>query len=45
MSFPTENDFIGCKLVFRTKLKSNGELDTYKARLIAKGLISLKLFH
>lgn len=34
---PTESDPIGCKSVFRTKLKSDSLLDKYKARLVVKG--------
>lgn len=33
---PTESDPIGCKSVFRTKLKSDSLLDKYKARLVVE---------
>ncbi|OIT24151.1 putative mitochondrial protein, partial [Nicotiana attenuata] len=33
---PSQN-VIGCKWVFKTKLKQDGLLDRYKARLVAKG--------
>nr|AAU90288.2 Polyprotein, putative [Solanum demissum] len=33
---PSQN-IIGCKWVFKRKLKSDGSLDRYKARLVAKG--------
>ena len=33
---PSQN-IIGCKWVFKRKLKSDGLLDRYKARLVAKG--------
>ena len=28
---------IGCKWIFKRKLKSNGSIEKYKARLVAKG--------
>ena len=34
--------FIGCRWIFRKKLKSDGTLDKYKARLVAKGFTQLK---
>ena len=34
---PKGHKTIGVKWVFKTKLKENGEVDKYKARLIAKG--------
>lgn len=34
---PNGHKTIGVKCVFKTKLKENGEVDKYKARLIAKG--------
>ena len=33
---------IGCRWIFRKKLKSDGTLDKYKARLVAKGFNQLK---
>ena len=33
---------IGCRWIFRKKLKSDGTLDKYKARLVAKGFTQLK---
>ncbi|KAL4347211.1 hypothetical protein GQ457_17G021730 [Hibiscus cannabinus] len=32
-----EKQTIGCKWIYRTKLKSDGSLERYKARLVAKG--------
>ncbi|KAL4376695.1 hypothetical protein GQ457_02G014510 [Hibiscus cannabinus] len=37
VSLPPGKKTIGCKWVFKTKLKSDGTLDRYKARLVAKG--------
>ncbi|GMI99394.1 hypothetical protein HRI_003608700 [Hibiscus trionum] len=34
---PPGKSTIGCKWVFKTKLKSDGTLERYKARLVAKG--------
>lgn len=36
-SLPEGYKPIGCKFVFKTKLKSDGTLDKYKARLVAQG--------
>ena len=33
---------IGCRWIFRKKLKSDGTLDKYKARLVAKSFTQLK---
>ncbi|CAH9090919.1 unnamed protein product, partial [Cuscuta epithymum] len=37
VNLPPNKHCIGCKWVFKTKLKSDGSLDRYKARLVAKG--------
>ncbi|CAH9084675.1 unnamed protein product [Cuscuta europaea] len=34
---PPNQNVIGCKWVFKTKLKPDGSLERYKARLVAKG--------
>lgn len=34
---PSSQKLIGCKWVFRLKLKPNGDIDRYKARLVAQG--------
>lgn len=34
---PVDRKIIGCKWVFRVKLKPNGDVDRYKARLVAQG--------
>jgi hypothetical protein len=36
---------IGCKWVFKKKLRSDGTIERYKARLVAKGYTSLILIH
>ncbi|GFY85446.1 hypothetical protein Acr_04g0001840 [Actinidia rufa] len=36
-SLPPEKKPIGCKWIFKTKLKANGSVERYKARLVAKG--------
>ncbi|KAL4274119.1 hypothetical protein GQ457_13G011820 [Hibiscus cannabinus] len=37
VSLPPGKQAIGCKWVYKTKLKSDGTLERYKARLVAKG--------
>ncbi|KAL4346779.1 hypothetical protein GQ457_17G003030 [Hibiscus cannabinus] len=37
VSLPPGKQTIGCKWVYKTKLKSDGSLERYKARLVAKG--------
>ncbi len=37
MQLPSGKQSIGCKWVYKTKLKSDGSLERYKARLFAKG--------
>lgn len=36
-SFPDRKGPIGCKWVFKVKLKADGTVDRYKARVVAKG--------
>jgi hypothetical protein len=33
---PPNKNLIGCKWVYKVKLKANGEVERYKARLVAK---------
>ncbi|XP_076888468.1 uncharacterized protein LOC143538913 isoform X1 [Bidens hawaiensis] len=49
VELPPTRKTIGCKWIFKIKYKSNGEVERFKARLVArvlikKELISLKLF-
>ena len=37
VALPKGKTTVGCKWVFTTKYKSNGILDQYKAKLVAKG--------
>ena len=37
MSLPPDHKVIGCKWVFKVKLKPDGSLERYKAQLVAKG--------
>lgn len=37
MSLPPNHKVIGCKWVFKVKLKPDGSLERYKAQLVAKG--------
>ena len=34
---PPSQNIIGCRWIFKTKLKVGGSLEHYKARLVAKG--------
>ncbi|WVZ97103.1 hypothetical protein U9M48_042661 [Paspalum notatum var. saurae] len=34
---------VGCKWVFKKKLRPNGTIDKYKARLVAKGLTTIRI--
>ncbi len=36
-NFPKGKNKVGCRWVFKRKLKENGSIDKYKARLVAKG--------
>ena len=37
VDLPAGANLVGCKWVFKTKHKANGEIDRYKARLVAQG--------
>jgi hypothetical protein len=37
VDLPASKHIIGCKWVYKVKLKSDGTLERYKARLVAKG--------
>ena len=37
MSLPPSHKVIGCKWVFKVKLKSDGSFERYKAQLVTKG--------
>ncbi|KZV51533.1 hypothetical protein F511_05849 [Dorcoceras hygrometricum] len=37
MDLPPENKPLGCKWIFKRKMKSDGTIDKYKARLVIKG--------
>ena len=37
MSLPPDHKVLGCKWVFKVKLKPDGSLERYKVRLVAKG--------
>lgn len=34
---PVEHNIMGCKWLFRTKFRSDGSIERYKARLVAQG--------
>ncbi len=40
--FTPGNKVIGCKWIFKRKLKPDGSIDKYKARLVAKGFTQKK---
>lgn len=42
VSYHDTTDYIQMKWIYRTKLKSDGLLDKYKARLMAKGYDQVK---
>ena len=37
VNLPLGNKPIGCKWIFKRKLQTNGTIDKYKTRLVAKG--------
>ena len=37
VDLPEDRNLVGCKWVFKTKRKANGEIDKFKARLVAQG--------
>ena len=37
VDLPSGANLVGCKWVYKTKRKANGEIDRYKARLVAQG--------
>ena len=37
VDLPPENKPLGCKWIFKKKMKPDGTIDKYKARLVAKG--------
>ena len=37
MELPPGNKHLGCKWIFKKKMKPDGTIDKYKARLVAKG--------
>lgn len=42
IKLPARHKLITCKWVFRVKLQSNGLLERYKARLVARGFLQIK---
>ncbi|KAE9603996.1 putative RNA-directed DNA polymerase [Lupinus albus] len=42
MTLPPHKTAIGCKWVYKTKLKADGTLERHKARLVAKGYNQLE---
>ncbi|KAL0408282.1 UNVERIFIED_CONTAM: Retrovirus-related Pol polyprotein from transposon TNT 1-94 [Sesamum radiatum] len=39
---PTDKQTIGCRWIYKLKLKPDGTIDRYKARLVAKGYNQVK---
>jgi hypothetical protein len=39
---PSGKKPIGCKWVFKTKLKADGSIERYKARLVSKGYTQIE---
>ena len=37
VDLPKDRNLVGCKWVYKTKRKANGEIDKFKARLVAQG--------
>jgi hypothetical protein len=44
VELPPKKKPIGCKWVFQTKFKSNGLIDKYKAKLVAKGCTKIRSY-
>lgn len=42
VDLPAGTKLIGCKWIFKRKLKADGSIDKYKARLVAKGFSQKK---
>ena len=41
VELPENKQVIGCKWVFKRKLRANGSVKRYKARLVAQGFLSI----